>query len=434
MALVFGLGDDFSLLVDPVFLSSPPQPPTRPLLVMANSKRKADVPRGDGSESDGSDVDLINVDFDFTSPDEIDYHALKRLLIQLLHTLAPRVDIDSLADQVILNGAQNAVGTVIKVVDDVDNDPFAIITPLVLAPDSEGGSAASTAPTGSSGKNTLVSQDLRKVILERAPAPHPIRDLLSAPPGSRAPPILLLHERLINLPPQVAAPLYRLLHGELEEQYTQRTIQKPSHYLVLSRVFPNSALPDEDEPMEVDDEPSKRRRTTNLSARNGKRSTATSATHLADDDMGMFHPEDSIIGRVRAFSHFLFPSLRLLVPSPVSSRLVSSSPILLHTWIARSSVPGQLADFPAALLSVCHLLFQLPLSHTTGRGSRIQHTAFWSRGSCPLEQLARGDQGDGRNVCCLECALSGVGISIFHRLLIHSDPPPRPHPIRYFSS
>lgn len=255
-----------------------------------HSKRKADVP--DNSDSDG-DVDMINVDFDFTGPDEIDYIALKRLFIQLLHTLAPKIDVDTLAEVVINNGARNELGTVIKVVDDVDNDPFAIITPLTLT-------SAVEAP--------VPARELHKLLLDKAPSSHPIRDLLLA--SGRTPPTLLLHERMINLPPQVAAPLYRLLNEELEREY-KKGIPKPSHYLIFSRVFSNSALPEDE--MDIDEEPSKRQRKTLMANKPGKRSTSD----LADDDMGMFHPEDAIISKVRSISRLFFLyTIRLARPLP----------------------------------------------------------------------------------------------------------------------
>lgn len=277
----------------------------------AQPKRKADV-SGDASDTDGDgDVDMINVDFDFTGPDEIDYIALKRLFIQLFHTLAPRIDIDALADLVISNGAQNGLGTVIKVVDDVDNDPFAIISPLTLSAD-----PGAPAP----------ARDLHRLLLDKAPSPHPIRDLLLAP--ARAPPTLLLHERLINLPAQVAAPLYRIMNDELEAAYKDSSLPRPSHYLIFSRVFPHSALPDED--MDVDDEPTKRRRKTQPTNA-GKRSTAD----VAEDDMGMFHPEDAVLAKVR-----LAAALPPAAPAPcsLSSYRFPHQPDLLSRMLTRTSL------------------------------------------------------------------------------------------------
>ena len=78
---------------------------------------------------------MINVEFDFQAPSEIDFQALKRLFQQMFYTHAPQMDIGVLADHVIQTGMTQGIGTVIKV-DDIEqvHDPYAVISAVMLGP------------------------------------------------------------------------------------------------------------------------------------------------------------------------------------------------------------------------------------------------------------------------------------------------------------
>ncbi len=71
---------------------------------------------------------MINVDFVFNAPSDIDFDALKRLFIQLFYTHAPKLDTGAIADFIIKASKEQQLGTVIKVQDDEDNDPFAVVS------------------------------------------------------------------------------------------------------------------------------------------------------------------------------------------------------------------------------------------------------------------------------------------------------------------
>jgi protein BCP1 len=71
--------------------------------------------------------EIIQVDFDFFNPAEIDFHALKGLLNQLFEPEGP-VDTSSLSDAIIKQG--ESLGTTIKAEGELD--PYAFISILNL--------------------------------------------------------------------------------------------------------------------------------------------------------------------------------------------------------------------------------------------------------------------------------------------------------------
>jgi hypothetical protein len=75
------------------------------------------------SDSGGS---LINVDFEFFDPQEIDFLAMKRLLTQLFQADTELLHIHELAELIL---SQPLVGTTVKT-DGRESDPYAILTVL----------------------------------------------------------------------------------------------------------------------------------------------------------------------------------------------------------------------------------------------------------------------------------------------------------------
>ena len=297
-----------------------------------DTKRKAenDEPRADGSDydSDGSEEpDFINVDFDFRAPEEIDFQALKRLLQQLFYTHNTKLDLSSLADHVVKTSTTQGVGTAIKIVDDEDQDPYAFVSAITLASEKKAGSEA--------------ANSLTKYLLEvsNKPATKAAHDMIkSAASGTstNAPIIAVLHERMVNMPPQVAPPLYKMLLEEVRASLASASASAsasataPSHFLFFSRVFSADAFSD-DEAMDEDDddEPSglagARKRKAKLARREAKKAgakkdapkaraisdgMALSGAGSSDEELGLFHPEDV------AISKFASNSLTYRFPPP----------------------------------------------------------------------------------------------------------------------
>lgn len=312
-----------------------------------DSKRKADVePTDSGSDqdSDGSEVpDFINVDFDFRAPQEIDFLALKRLLQQLFYTHSVKLDLSALADHVVKMSTGEGVGTAIKVEGDEDQDPYAFVSAIDL----DGSTAA---------------QNLTKYLLEvlNKPASKSFHDLIksaASTTSTAAPVTVVLHERMVNMPPQVAPPLYKLLNEELQASRSARVPSPvaPSHYLFYSRVFSADAFSD-DEAMDEDDddEPSgiagARRRRAKLARREAKKAGAnkhapktTSRTvsdgmgihsgTSTDEELGLFHPEDI------AISHFASHTATFRFPPPPDAADSFEAPLF-----------GRIAAVPASQL------------------------------------------------------------------------------------
>ncbi|KAJ3253606.1 Mss4p nuclear export [Boothiomyces macroporosus] len=135
----------------------------------------------EGEEEEEDKEEIINVDFDFLDYSEIDFHGLKTLIKQIFSTDFTR---DSeLSDFLI---SQN-IGSVVKV--DEGLDPYAFITVLDLNSKEE--------------FITEILQFLKK------------KDDRIKEDGA----CLLLSCRLINMPPQLAPPLYKQLLNDIKKKY-----------------------------------------------------------------------------------------------------------------------------------------------------------------------------------------------------------------------
>lgn len=75
---------------------------------------------------DSESEEIVNVDFDYFDPGEIDFHAIKNLLRQLLDTDSTLFDLSSISDMII---SQGAMGSTVKT-DGKESDPFALLTVL----------------------------------------------------------------------------------------------------------------------------------------------------------------------------------------------------------------------------------------------------------------------------------------------------------------
>lgn len=249
----------------------------------------------------------IDVSFNYCAPTEIDFMALKRLIQQLYHTHSHDLNVGSLSDHIIQIGRQEvgeaAIGTVVKVEDDEDGDPFAFASALDLSKrDTEtsktllsyynrvlSSSSASTSTSASSISSLLQSTDQR--ILQ------------------------IFHERMINMPPQIMPPLYKMLFEEIQSnpQFVQ---QKPTHLLFFSRVFSTEAFSDGEE--DDDQIPSSRSNEGKKKAKKAKKSkplnkaiTKMSTGGSSEEDVGLFHPEDALIANHALHSFtFRFPAVK----------------------------------------------------------------------------------------------------------------------------
>lgn len=92
--------------------------------------KDGDVSMGDvgGGDSSDEEMDIVDVDFEWFDPQEIDFHGLKHLLRQLFDVDAQDFDISAVADMIL---AQPLLGSTVKT-DGKESDPYAFLTVLNL--------------------------------------------------------------------------------------------------------------------------------------------------------------------------------------------------------------------------------------------------------------------------------------------------------------
>ncbi|KAM5348353.1 hypothetical protein ACJ41O_008177 [Fusarium nematophilum] len=178
----------------------------------------ADVEMKDEDGSDDDDFDMVNVEFEWFNFDpEVDFHGTKTLLRQLLDVDANLFNMSALADLVL---SQPTVGSTIKV-DGKSNDAYALLTVLNTAVHQE---------------KEPVMKDMVKYLVEKAqssPSLAPVSELLNS--GKHIG--LVLSERLINMPSELAPPLYSMLVDEVEAAVEDKEPYEFSHYLILSKTY-----------------------------------------------------------------------------------------------------------------------------------------------------------------------------------------------------
>ncbi|KAK8080124.1 bcp1-like protein [Apiospora hydei] len=193
----------------------------------------------DGESSDDEDFDIVNVDFEwFNFNADIDFHGSKALLRQLLDVDSALFDISGLADLIL---SQPTIGSTVKT-DGEGGDPYAMVTALNLHEHRE---------------------------------KKPMADLISYLSGKAKHVGLVLSERLINMPSEIAPPMYSMLIDEIEAAVEDKEPYEFSHYLVLSKTY-------QEIESTLDVEERKRKK--------GKQEPATF----------YFHPEDEVLHKYAA--------------------------------------------------------------------------------------------------------------------------------------
>ncbi|KAI8611448.1 p21-C-terminal region-binding protein-domain-containing protein [Chytriomyces sp. MP71] len=190
----------------------------------------------DDGERDSEDQELIDVDFDFFDPKEIDFHGLKTLVKQTFANDADEFDVSGIADAIL---AQPWLGSVVKA--DGADDPYAVMTTLSLSPAEQGG------------KLGVPMAAVKDYLLKKSKKSNESHDMLVSLLDSKNVG-LLLHERLINMPPQLSVPLLKMLIEELEWSVEEKKMAKPFEYLLFisktyTEVEPTSNEDDEAGPI-----------------------------------------------------------------------------------------------------------------------------------------------------------------------------------------
>ncbi|KAF1504507.1 BRCA2 and CDKN1A-interacting protein, partial [Megadyptes antipodes antipodes] len=171
----------------------------------------------------------VNIEFEAHSISDNDYNGIKKLLQQLF--LKAPVNTAELTDILI---QQNHIGSIIKQAevqedssddDDDDDEVFGFISCLNLM----------------ERKGTQCAEQIKELILsrcEKSCEQHVVEQLNKLLNDNTKPVGLLLSERFINVPPQIALPMHQQLQKELTEaQRTNKPCGKCHYYLLISKTF-----------------------------------------------------------------------------------------------------------------------------------------------------------------------------------------------------
>jgi len=196
---------------------------------------------------------MVNVEFEWFNFTEIDFHGVKSLLRQLLDVDSQLFDLSALTELIL---SQPTVGSTVKV-DGKETDAYAFLTILNLYEHRE----------------KKIVKEVTEYLVQKAKTNSALESLggLLAE-GKQVG--LILAERLINVPAEVAPPMYAMLIDEIEAAVEDKEPYEFSHYLVLSKTYHEiaSSLDAEDAPR-----------------------TKKSKGGKASKEVFYFHPEDEVL-------------------------------------------------------------------------------------------------------------------------------------------
>lgn len=202
---------------------------------------------------------MLDVDFEFFDPQTaFDFHGIKTLLQQLFDVDSTIFNLSELTDLIL---SQPLLGSTVKV-DGNETDAYAFLSVVNLELHAE---------------KPFIGKVIEYLRSKANSTPNlaPLADLLSRTP---IPPIgLILTERLINVPTEVAPPMYKMLLEEIQWAIDEKEPYNFTHYLILSKTYTEVASK-----LDVEDDRPKKK---------------TKASKGGKDDVFYFHPEDEVFAR-----------------------------------------------------------------------------------------------------------------------------------------
>ncbi|ODV78277.1 uncharacterized protein CANTADRAFT_34298, partial [Suhomyces tanzawaensis NRRL Y-17324] len=171
--------------------------------------------------------DIVNVDFDYfdLNPD-VDFHATKTFITQLLGDDAGEIDVSGLADLML---SQNSVGTTIKT-EGQESDPFAMLTVLNI------NEHITKAPM----------KKLTDYVLSKSKKQTEFNLVLRKLLGKNGKVGLIFSERMINMPVEVVPPMYKMLLEEMEKAEDAHEKYEFDYFLIVSKVYKLVAAKEEE--------------------------------------------------------------------------------------------------------------------------------------------------------------------------------------------
>ena len=188
-----------------------------------------------GDEEDYKGGEQIQVEFEGRIPVDSDFHGIKQLLQQLF--LKAHINLSDLTDAII---RQNYVGSVVKQCDDdpdsdeeddmnVDDDVFGITTVVNLT-DKKSMECVSQL-------RSLLTDLSSKHADDRTVAR--IKQILS---NDSQPVGLLINERFVNIPPQVAVPLLMNLRKEIEKAKIRKMPFDFQYFVMICKLYKSDQM------------------------------------------------------------------------------------------------------------------------------------------------------------------------------------------------
>ncbi|KAJ3118219.1 Mss4p nuclear export [Nowakowskiella sp. JEL0407] len=229
-------------------------------------KRKETPAESHDSDSEDSGMeDFVQVDFEFFDPKPIDHQGMKTLLRQSFSD-TDDINLDELSDLII---AQPLVGSTVKA--DGQTDPFALLTVISLSHHKEKGCVVQ------------LLNYLRQRLSKHQQKLSKLNEYLS---DSSKHVGLVISERLINMPPQIAPPLYKMLLEEIQWACDDKEPFNFDYFMFISKTYrEDESVADE----VVDNEPQSRKK---------KKAKAMASTPVTL----YFQAEDEIIFKYAEFS------------------------------------------------------------------------------------------------------------------------------------
>ncbi|KAI0212863.1 BRCA2 and CDKN1A-interacting protein, partial [Lamellibrachia satsuma] len=177
----------------------------------------------------------VQVEFEARNPEDHDFHGIRKLLQQLF--LKAHVDLSELTDLII---SQNYVGSVIKELmgdeeeedDDDVAETFGIVTVVNIT-------ERKAVECVKQFKSFLLDRSAQCITAEQQSRLKTILDDNGHQVG------LLLSERFVNIPPQIALPSYESLVKEMERAIKKGMKYKFAYYVMISKTYkmPQPAAP-----------------------------------------------------------------------------------------------------------------------------------------------------------------------------------------------
>ncbi|OMJ13912.1 Protein bcp1 [Smittium culicis] len=219
---------------------------------------------------DSSDMDIVNVDFDFFDPKDIDFHAIKRMMATMFGDDQELFNTSELAELIT---EQKLIGSTVKV--SGEDDPYAIFTVLNMT----------------TLKDKQVIKQLKEYLISKSSkvSDQKLHENLSSILNNNDKHVgLLINERLTNMPAQIVPPMLKMLVEELDWAIKDNEPYNFEYYIMLAPIYQEIA------PTISDDEDNSG---SNRELMPGQSSTGFGRKKKSRTDTTTFyfHPEDEFI-------------------------------------------------------------------------------------------------------------------------------------------